>query len=96
MPEKPRKTGSGWDALPGMEAELLPDGRVAYVLARGELAIFANIVDVAIEELGAKSSESGRAEFKTRTSVEPEEAEAIRDELRRLDRQTRSVEVREG
>jgi hypothetical protein len=37
----PRKTGTSWDDLPKMEAELLPDGRIAYALARGELSIFA-------------------------------------------------------
>jgi hypothetical protein len=50
-------------------------------LGRGELAIFANCVDVAIESLGVD-------EFRIRRSMTPEEAEAFRDELRRLDRET--------
>src|SRR3712207_1734256 len=29
-PEEPRETGTAWDRLPKMEAELLTDGRVSY------------------------------------------------------------------
>lgn len=87
---KVNRTGSSWDDLPKIEAELLPDGRLSLTLGRGELAAFANCVDVAIEELGARSSGIGRSEFVTRTSMTPEEAESFRDELRRLDRETRA------
>lgn len=88
-PREIRSTGTAWDELPKVEAELLSDGCFALTLGRGELAIFANCVDVAIEELKAKSSRVGRSEFITRTSIEPEDAEAFRDELRRLDREVR-------
>jgi hypothetical protein len=76
-----RETGTAWDELPKIGAGLLPDGRLTLTLGRGELAIFANCVDVAIESLGAD-------EFWIRRSMTPEEAEAFRDELRRLDRET--------
>jgi hypothetical protein len=69
---------------------MLPEGGgMALTLGRGELAIFANCVDVAMEALGAKTSRSGAAEFWIRRTMTVEEAEAFRDELRRLDRETR-------
>lgn len=82
-----KRTSTAWDDMPKIEAELLPDGRLTLTLGRGELDIFANSIDVAIEGLGAKESKSGREEFRIRTSMTPEEAEAFRDELRRLDRE---------
>jgi hypothetical protein len=89
-PPEPKKTGTEWDRLPRIEAEMLPDGGgMALALGRGELAVFANCVDVAMEELGAKTSRVGAAEFWIRRTMTPEEAEAFRDELRRLDRGTR-------
>jgi hypothetical protein len=91
-PPEPGETGTEWDQLPRIEAEMLPDGGgMALTLGRGELAIFANCVDVALEELGAKRSRSGAAEFWIRRTMTPEEAEAFRDELRRLDRETRGI-----
>jgi hypothetical protein len=68
---------------------MLPEGGgMALTLGRGELAVFANCVDVTMEELGAKTSRSGAAEFWIRRTMTPEEAEEFRDELRRLDRKT--------
>jgi hypothetical protein len=68
---------------------MLPDGGgIVMTLGRGELAVFANCVDVAMEELGAKTSRWGAAEFWILRTMTPEEAEAFRDELRRLDRET--------
>lgn len=87
---KPRRTGTPWDFLPKIEAETLPGGELALTLGRGELAVFANSVDVAMEERWSKRSRAGRSDFMVRTSMEPEEAEAFRDELRRLDRETRA------
>ena len=88
-PPEPKRTGTEWDRLPRIEAEMLPDGGgMALTLGRGELAVFANCVDVALQELGAKTSRSGAAEFWIRRTMTPEEAEAFRDELRRLDRET--------
>lgn len=89
-PPEPKSTGTQWDRLLRIEAEMLPEGGgMALTLGRGELAVFANSVDVALEELGAKTSRSGASEFWIRRTMTPEEAEAFRDELRRLDRQTR-------
>jgi hypothetical protein len=89
-PPEPKKTGTEWDQLPKIEAEMLPEGGgMALTLGRGELAVFANSVDVAMEEMGAKTSRSGAAEFWIRRTMTPEEAEAFRDELRCLDRETR-------
>ena len=89
-PPEPRRTGTEWDRLPKIEAEMLPEGGgMTLTLGRGELAVFANSVDVALEELGAKTSRSGAAEFWIRRTMAPEEAEAFRDDLRRLDRETR-------
>ena len=69
---------------------MLPEGGgMALTLGRGELVIFANCMDVTLEELGAKTSRSGAAEFWIRRTMTPEEAEAFRDELRRLDWETR-------
>jgi hypothetical protein len=88
-PPEPERTGTEWDRLSRIEAEMLPEGGgMALTLGRGELAIFANCVDVAMEELGAKTSRSGAAEFWIRRTMTPEEAEEFRDELRRLDRKT--------
>jgi len=42
----PLETATAWDDLPKMEAEPLPDHRIAYALARGELSIFAGAIDV--------------------------------------------------
>ena len=89
-PPEPKKIGTEWDRLPRIEAEMLPDGGgIVLTLGRGELAVFANCVDVAMEELGAKTSRSGAAEFWIRRTMTPEEAEAFRDKLRRFDLETR-------
>ncbi len=94
-PPEPKRTGTQWDRLPRIEAEMLPEGGgMALTLGRGELAIFANCVDVALEELGAKRSRTGAAEFWIRRTMTPEEAEAFRDELRGLDRETRGKAFR--
>ncbi len=84
-----RRTGTAWDEMPKIEAELLPDGRLSLTLGRDELIIFANCVEVALEELAPRKSRVTYSEWITRTSMEPEEAEAFRDELRRLDRKVR-------
>ncbi len=90
MPKEPRRTDTGWDRLPKIEAELLPDGRVSYALARGELAIFAGAIDEMLRKLAPDKSKSSRTEVWFRVGgVEIEEAEALRDELQRLDREVR-------
>jgi hypothetical protein len=88
-PEKVRTTGTVWDRLPKMEAEVLPDGRLALTLARGELGIFANCVEASIEEMVPTGAVVERADFESIKGIEVEEAEELRDELLRLDRETR-------
>lgn len=77
--------------MPKIEAELLPDGRVAHVLARGELSIFAGAVDMMLENLAPHRSESDCVEVRLRVGAEVEQTEEIRDELRRLDREMRGA-----
>lgn len=87
MPKKPRKTGTAWDHLPKIEAESTQDGGVSYVLARGELSIFAGAIDAMLEKLAPDKSKSSRTEVWFRVGgVEIEEAEALRNKLRRMDR----------
>jgi hypothetical protein len=85
----PGRTGTTWEQMPKIEAELMPDDALALVLGREELSIFARCVDVALETMGAKRSDSGRIEFGIRTGMEPEAAEALRDELLRLNQKAR-------
>jgi len=54
MPTEPGKTDTAWDEKPKIDAELLPDGRVAYVLVRGELSIFAGAIDEMLENPGTE------------------------------------------
>jgi hypothetical protein len=72
-----------------MEVEVLADGRVALTLARGELAIFANAVEAALDELAPTRSGWGASEFQSRQGLRVGEAEDLISELRRLDRETR-------
>jgi hypothetical protein len=85
MPEEPRKTGTVWDELPRIEAELLPDGWLSFVLGRDELNIFAGAIDAMLVNLARHRSEADHAEVRLCVGAEIEETEAVRDELRRLD-----------
>jgi hypothetical protein len=85
-----RKANTAWDALPKVEAALLPDGCVVLTLTRGELAIFANCVDVMLQEMSYMGPEGRDSEMHSRIGIRSWEAEAFRDELRRLDRTTRA------
>jgi hypothetical protein len=89
MRKEPRRTGTAWDDMPKIKAELLPDGRISYMLARGELSIFAGAIEMMLENLAPRSNESDRAEVRLVMGAEIEELEALRDELRRLDQETR-------
>jgi hypothetical protein len=89
MPTEARKTDTAWNEMPKFNAELLPDGRVAYVLARGELSIFAGAIDEMLENLAPRRNESDHAEVRLVMGADIEELEALRDELRRLDWKTR-------
>jgi hypothetical protein len=87
MPTEPRKTGTAWDVLPKIEAELLPDGMISYTLARGELSIFAGAIGMMLENLTPRRNESGHAEVRLVVGAEVEELEELGDELRRLSRE---------
>ncbi len=87
-PTEPRVTSTMWDQLPKVEAEILPDGGVALTLARGELAIFANAIEAALDELAPRRSGWGAGEFQSRQGLTVKEAEELIDELRRLDQET--------
>jgi hypothetical protein len=82
-----RKTGTAWDRLPRMEAEPLPDGRVALVLERGELNIFANAVGVMLAYLAPDRSPSDRDELDSRHGVKVEEVQAFMVELEKTRRE---------
>jgi hypothetical protein len=94
MPTEPKKTGTAWDDMRMIEAALLPDGRLSYVLARGELAIFAGAMDMMLENLAPRRDEPGRVEVRLCVGAEIEEVEALREELRRLGREMRVKRVR--
>jgi hypothetical protein len=88
MPKTPAETGTAWDGMPKIEAELLPDGRISYTLGRGELSIFAGAIDMMLENLAPDRSKGSRTEvWFCVGGAEIEEVEALRDELRRLDRE---------
>ena len=50
--------------MPKIDAELLLGSRVAYVLARGELSIFAGAIDEMLENLAPRRNESDHAEVR--------------------------------
>ncbi len=92
MPKTPAGTGTAWDVMPKIEAELLPEGRISYTLARGELSIFAGAIDMMLENLAPDRSRGSRTEvWFCVGGAEIEEVDALRDELRRLDREIRGV-----
>lgn len=86
------KVGTDWDQLPKAEAELRHDGRVELILARGELAILANCVEVILQETAYMGPEGRDSELHSRIGMRVPEIEALRHELRRLDREARGDE----
>jgi hypothetical protein len=72
-----------------MEVELLPDRRIAYVLARGELSIFAGAIDVMLVTVAKDKDLSSRGELSARSGETIENFEALRDELWRADHSLR-------
>ena len=85
-----RKTGTAWDEMPKIDATLLPDGRLTLTLGRGQLAIFANCAEVTLQKLAPTRSDIDENELHSRTGMWSWEVEALRDELQRLDRETRA------
>jgi hypothetical protein len=89
LPTEPRKTGTACDDLPKMEAEPLADRSMAYTLARGELSIFAGLIDVMLVKVAGDRDMSSRGELSARSGQTIEEFEALRDELWRADQRLR-------
>jgi len=86
-PLVPRKTGTAWDELPQIESEPLPDGRVALILARGELNIFTNVVGVMLAYLTPDRSQSDRDELDSRHGLQVEQLQALMVELEKTRRE---------
>ncbi len=86
---KPRRTGTAWDDLPRIEAEKLPDGRVAITLPQEKLAVLPELLEASLVYVAPRRTEDEESAFRLRFAASTEEAEALRDELRRLDRETR-------
>jgi hypothetical protein len=76
-----------------MEAEPLPDRRIAYTLARGELSIFAGAIDVMLVKVAKDRDVSSRGELSARSGETIEDFEALRDKLRRADQGLRGKPV---
>jgi hypothetical protein len=87
----PRETGTAWDDLPKMGAEPLPDRRVAYTLARGELSISAGAIDVMLAKVARDRDMSSRNELFSRSGETIEDFEALRDELWQADLRLRGA-----
>ena len=84
-----RRSGTAWDSLPRLEGQKLSDDRFVLVLARGELGIVANCIDAMLQEMAYMGPQGRDSELHSRTDMRARDAEAFRDELRRLDRKTR-------
>jgi hypothetical protein len=83
-PLEPRKTGTAWDELPKMDAENLLGRRVALTLPREKLAVFPGLLEASLVYVAPHRSESEENDFSLRFAASTEEAEALADELRRL------------
>ena len=94
-PVEPRRTGTAWDDLPKVEikelldATKLSDKCVVLVLPLEKVAALADALDVSLARVAPNRSESEKNDFRLRVAPSTEKGEALRDELRRLDRETR-------
>jgi hypothetical protein len=88
-PLEPHKTGTAWDHLPKIEAENLPDGLVAVILSQEKLAVFPELLEASLVYIAPRRTEEEKSAFRLRFASPIEEAEALRDELRRLGRDMR-------
>jgi hypothetical protein len=88
-PLRPRRTGTAWDDLPRIEAEKLPDGQVAITLPQEKLAVLPELLEASLVYVAPRRTEEEESAFRLRFVTSTEEAEAFRDQLRRLDRETR-------
>jgi hypothetical protein len=83
-PLEPRKTGTYWDELPKMEAENLPDGRVAVTLPQEKLAVFSRLLEASLVYVAPNRSKDEEERFQGNLGASTEEAQELADELRRL------------
>jgi hypothetical protein len=83
-PLEPHKTDTAWDELPKMEAETLPGRQVALTLPQEKLAVFPGLLEASLVYVAPHRSESEENDFRGRFAASTEEAEALADELRRL------------
>lgn len=90
-PSEPRSTGTAWDSLPKIEAEKLPDGQVAITLPQEKLAVLPELLEASLVYVAPYRSESEEERFRGRFAASTGEAEMLRDELRRLGRETRGT-----
>jgi hypothetical protein len=89
-PLEPRKTGTYWDELPKMEAENLPEGRVAVTLPREKLAVLPRLLEASLVYVAPNRSKDEEERFQGSLGASTEEAQDLADELRRLDWKVRS------
>ena len=83
-PLEPRKTGTYWDELPRMEAENLPDGRVAVTLPQEKLAVFPRLLEASLVYVAPNRSKDEEERFQGNLGASTEKAQELADELRRL------------
>lgn len=94
-PFEPRRTGTAWDGLPKIEAAVLDDGKVSFVLSRNELSIFENSISVTLEALRFDDSELVSRMGRTAADLEGVMADIgrVRLELGRLRRRDASSDA---
>lgn len=90
-PLEPRKTDTAWDALPKIEAEELPDGRVAVILPQEKLAALPELIEASLVYVAPRGTESEESAFRLRFATSTEEAGTLRNELRRMVREMRGA-----
>lgn len=95
-PSKPRETGTAWDDLPKLEAENLADSRVAVIVDEEKLAVFPELIEASLVYVAPRRTQEEEKDFRLRFATSTEEAEALRDELRRVVREVRDKSRREG
>ncbi len=88
-PLEPHKTGTAWDDLPKMEAYEGRDGHVDVTMAREKFAALPELLEASLTYVAPYRSEPEERKFRGRFATSTQEAEVLRDELRRLGRQMR-------
>jgi hypothetical protein len=80
-PLEPRKSGTAWDDLLKVEAEKLPDGRIAVTLPQEKLAAFPELLEASLVYVAPYRSEIEESHFRMRFQASINEVEELRDEL---------------